>query len=613
MPGVDEWVECPLGIVSEIFAKSGPSQCHEKVTEYFEKRLKEKNNYSLVPSLNNVPVHCLKPNSLVRFRCMIQDMFDPEFFLGAYEVIDFRSHEKKLQPGLYKDLADCKDTEEVDLNSPGNTTMDRLTYYCVSVPGETEWVKDSFLTYESETIEATTSTTPQRQKRSLEDETEDMDTSCSNSSEAETKRTRTDAMQVSAHSSLNIPNLNFPLPNSQGKACLVKLYGGSESLKVNDVVEVIAVLSVEPSLAHVSRFASQRNEGNDAVSIGGLSEFESEELEAHNPPPSLVPRLHAILIKPLDHINPKLPVGLKSSKNQKVIQEIQKEAATTRGELHTILTQALLGDSLSADYLLCHLLSSVYTRCDVMALGKLSLNLTKIPVLEGYKKSLYQLIETLVTKSFYLPMTLQNLNTFTFVPKKDYSQNRLISGILQLSDHTHLVIDETSLSTGQLEAKGVQNITALGNLIKWQRVDYDFSYHKMEFSSNVASLVLSEGRSILPTDIQVPLKPLVRPEDFDEQFGLIKTYLSEGLLEKLRNYITVCKVLEFVMNEDIQKIIQDDFVHMRRENQNMTADDLHSLLVLARYLSLSVGFSTMNKESWEKAKELEKERKRRLQ
>ena len=43
---------------------------------------------SQVPSLNDVPLHYMKPNSLVKFRCLIQDMFDPEFYMGAYEAVD---------------------------------------------------------------------------------------------------------------------------------------------------------------------------------------------------------------------------------------------------------------------------------------------------------------------------------------------------------------------------------------------------------------------------------------------------------------------------------------------------------------------------------------------
>lgn len=41
-----------------------------------------------VPSLNEVPLHYLKPNSFVKFRCMVQDMFDPEFYMGVYETVN---------------------------------------------------------------------------------------------------------------------------------------------------------------------------------------------------------------------------------------------------------------------------------------------------------------------------------------------------------------------------------------------------------------------------------------------------------------------------------------------------------------------------------------------
>ena len=47
------------------------------------------------------------------------------------------------------------------------------------------------------------------------------------------------------------------------------------------------------------------------------------------------------------------------------------------------------------------------------------------------------------------------MNTLNFVPKKDNEKNRLTSGILQLSDHTHLVCDETCMQPGQLKLQGI--------------------------------------------------------------------------------------------------------------------------------------------------------------
>lgn len=70
--------------------------------------------------------------------------------------------------------------------------------------------------------------------------------------------------------------------------------------------------------------------------------------------------------------------------------------------------------------------------------------------------------------------------------------------MLQLSKDTHLVLDETKMEQGRLDATGVNNIAALGNMIMTQKVEYDFKYYKMEFDSDVSVLVLSEGKSLLP-------------------------------------------------------------------------------------------------------------------
>jgi hypothetical protein len=85
--------------------------------------------------------------------------------------------------------------------------------------------------------------------------------------------------------------------------------------------------------------------------------------------------------------------------------------------------------------------------------------------------------------------------------RKDYDANRLVSGVLQLSTQTHLVLDETCLEAGQLDSNGVHNVAALGTLISRQKVDYDFQFYKLEFQTDVPVLVLSEGKSLLPVSV----------------------------------------------------------------------------------------------------------------
>jgi len=53
-----------------------------------------------------------------------------------------------------------------------------------------------------------------------------------------------------------------------------------------------------------------------------------------------------------------------------------------------------------------------------------------------------------------LPLSLSEVNSRQFVPKKDYTTNRLRAGLLQLSADTHLFVDETAMQPGQLDTNG---------------------------------------------------------------------------------------------------------------------------------------------------------------
>lgn len=59
-------------------------------------------------------------------------------------------------------------------------------------------------------------------------------------------------------------------------------------------------------------------------------------------------------------------------------------------------------------------------------------------------------------------------------------------------------------------------------------------------------------------------------------------------------------------------MIQTDFVEMRRIDNKVGAEDLHSLLVLSRLLGLCNGRSGLDADMWHRAKSLEKQRMRRI-
>lgn len=68
-----------------------------------------------------------------------------------------------------------------------------------------------------------------------------------------------------------------------------------------------------------------------------------------------------------------------------------------------------------------------------------------------------------------------------------------------------------------------------------------------------------------------------------EQAGDVTAAIGDQLLSDLRCYITLCQHLPYEVPEDLQQKIQAEFVDTRREDvNNMSVEDFHSLLALAR-------------------------------
>ncbi|KAG8224647.1 hypothetical protein J437_LFUL003081, partial [Ladona fulva] len=441
--------------------------------------------------LNNTPLHNLSDRRLVRFRCMVQDIYNPEFYLSYYEVLNKDTGETRMESGKYRDVTSLKPNEEIVYESPKNVNSERQTFYCVSIPGMNEWTVEKSCSSDAQTRLSSTSqpstscgmiASNDSRKRSAEVENE-----CQ-------PENRSSVGEKVAHSDSKKKEpeflLNFPVPGGEDKSCLVKVYDNLDAFVLNEIVEVVGFLSVDPAMA--TFISDKEKEGENVAEM----DVDDQEELALNPPPSLVPRIHIVAAKKLSHANPLLPKKCHESWDT-VSKSLLSEAKLIRDELMLVLTQLLLGDQLAAEYMLCHLVSTIYLRNDALCLGQLSLNLCNVPNRDNYSKRLYDILTLMLPHSHYLPMTIDNINKLTFRPKKDYKTNRLTSGILQLSSNTHLVLDETVLTTGQLDSNGVHNVTALGHLITQQRVDYDFQFYNMEFQANIPVLTLSEGKSLL--------------------------------------------------------------------------------------------------------------------
>jgi hypothetical protein len=388
------------------------------------------------------------------------------------------------------------------------------------------------------------------------------------------------------------PVLNHPLPGEQGPAVLIKLYDGTAVPKLNEIIEVLGIYEADPNAGVAS----------DADFSDNRFGWE-EEIRSHHPPASVIPRLHGLAVRQLSHNNPLVPAPTPTA----VAEQVRAAAPALKQQLREWLAAATGATPLVAEYVILHLLSKVSKRLDgnSMVLGKLTLNVFGFsPATSASMKALTGVLEALLTKIHVLPMSLGVLNTATLLPEKDVDSNRLLSGRLQLAEGTELVLNETSMREGSLTEKGIKNLQALAGVCREQAVEYVIPFAQIPpFPVDVPTLVMSEGKSCLPCDVNVPFKlaagAVARPQ----------LPIDAGLLARLRAYVTVCRALTVAMDPAVADAIQTDFVAMRQANpQGVTGETLHSLLVMANLNSASKGETTLTTASWREVCRHEAER-----
>lgn len=583
---MNDMIRFPLNEISNIIKQD--ESIVRRLTDIGESiKSKLTNGLSKVPSINNSIVENIPPKSLVCFRGMIQDMFDPEFYLGQYSVTNKTTQEKSIKTSCFTDISE-NSNEEIDFECASNVTLERQTYVCVPIPGENKWMKDI---YKCNGINIENGSVANKKrmhddiKENNVDGTMDVDNSPS-----KTKKLK--AQNGAANGTHNVLNGDmsdlkvFPLPDETGTSCLVKMYSECVDLKLNDVIEFYGVLA-DPQ-------AKNNIENEEMPMIDKM--YDSTPFSAS----SKIPTIHCLFFNKLDSPNTII-------KTSNIYDSTIKELASVRNDLIQLLTRVFGGDATVAEYFLLHLISKTYAVVGTLCVGKFSLNITKCP--GNLSQLLYGFLQKVAEKSYMLPMSIDNLNKMKFTPKKDHEKNQLVSGVLQLSAGTNLVLDETVMQPGTLDATGVNNLKAIGNLIQWQSVEYDFTYSRINMKTDVNVMIFSEGRSMLKCDCQIPLTS--DNIDIEEAKSFI-TNISSVLLDKFRIYLACIQMLEFNLTEEVSKALEDDFVEMRKTDPSiMTAEAFSILLTTARYMALSYGNNKLDASLWTRAKDLDVERRKR--
>lgn len=261
-------------------------------------------------------------------------------------------------------------------------------------------------------------------------------------------------------------------------------------------------------------------------------------------------------------------------------------------------------------------------RKDVTILGKFCLNITNIPSInikdnsKTFVDCFYSAISKIVAMSHLFKLSIENMNSSNLIPNKDYTKDKLISGMLQLPELFHLIIDETVLNAGELKQKGLINLNSLKEIIKWQKMSYDFGFHQQEFNTNLRMLILSDTKSILTSDVQLKLNHELSKFESESYEKVINEIFDEGklnLINYIRRYFSILAHIDYKLSSSMQQLVENDIVqirqnHLVKNREKMSFEDFHTLLVVARLQAISYGKSELTIPEWNRAKSLEIER-----
>ena len=559
-------------------------------------------------SLNSTPADQIRPGSLVRFRCMVQDAYDPEIYLDTFEAADPQGN-RSLHCGRYRDNNSSIPTDATLVDqSRHNVLRNRQTLYCVPIPGEAEWVKRQ----DAPAAGAlpTPATEPERRisaKRGLDADDDDSMEMEDNGQAVRAddaaaaavaatgpaiKKTRDEQQAGGGEAAASGGfHFNFPLPGETGTAVMAKFYGDEGQIPtINQMVEVLGFYEIDPVI--------------------GMADFSddpfdmAEEHKAKNPPASLIPRLHCLRFAPIAHNNPHL--------GQAIAPEVRADAMAAapgvRANLLATIGAAIGGDQLVSEFILLHLLSAVHTRQDgsTLVLGKLPMNvLGMTPESHGAIKHLNDFLRQVLPNHHAQSMELAQLEAIRMNPKKNVMTNRLDAGLLQLAAGTNLVLDECVMNEGNLKEQGINNLKALAQLMQNQTLQFQFEFTPIDFEVDIPVLVFSEGKSLLPVDLHVPYRPGAAPPR--------PVAPSEAELVAFRNFITLARTTEHIMTDEVRTRIETDFVQMRQEDpEQVKAETLHTLLIVARLMSQSYCNPTLSTDIWDATRTLEAARRATL-
>jgi len=621
----------PLAVIETLFANAnGKLEFGER--EYFHKMLGLDNEEGLakIPCLNDVELaESVPPFSLVRYRCLVQDVFEPEFYAAVFKEVDAAADgtgAPRLVTSKYRECIEAGPGRVLQELENHQGLSQRGACYCVPMPGEKAWARSAAAQWTSagggalQPPAASPVTRATTAKRGRDD-----DVSMEPQEEV-VKGQRVAAPPAAAAAGYNSGGgaaplavgsvigqglktaedfgLNFPIPSEERRghgastACIVKLYDADiDILRLCDSIEVIGVLCVNPGIA--------------SLADASTGKMEDDWRDARQPSTALVPRIHALTVRRLPFHTPLLPYTPDWLSEERLASAFQRQFGapgaamlTARNAAGEQLAKYLGGDVLAAEYFLMLLVSRSFAKHGEKSLGTWSLNCA------GWPKSLdasalAQASGELVPRAVNLEITSDSLNTKRWRPRKDFVANRLVASQLQLAAGTLLVLDETKMAEGQLTQDGVKALLSLGMLVTENKLACDFQSYDVKVPLEVSSVILSECKSIVKDiDVLVPMRTqstaaaaatasAVAPEALDA---------ARWLLALVTRSPRALKIPDEVMH-----LFAEGFASARQEFK-VKPELAHTWMALARARCLTFGEDELSLQRWREVMELERGR-----
>ena len=139
----------PLDVFQALFDGSSIEDKHANVDlgekAMVEAILQNRDLRSRVPHLTKKSIlqAQLAPNSLTRYRGLVQDIYNTEYYVGVGVEINRKNGQKRLITTKYRDTVDnpAQANVELDFESEDSSTFERTPMFLVPIPGESAWVE----------------------------------------------------------------------------------------------------------------------------------------------------------------------------------------------------------------------------------------------------------------------------------------------------------------------------------------------------------------------------------------------------------------------------------------------------------------------------------------